>query len=161
MAEFRKASFEDALTIVKTRQKAWNATYRGIYPDEAIDAFDYKWHLEAEQRRLKKPDFHCYMVLEQDNCVGYFSYGPTVQGFRLHSLYLLPLSQRNGLGRRIFEQVKSACLSAGFHNMYLDCHPDNRNALGFYRHMGGVITAMDTGHENPMEDSCRIEYHFT
>lgn len=158
MVEFRKASFEDALIIVKTRQKVWNATYRGIYPDEVIDNFDYDWHLKAEQKRLSKPEFECYLVLDGAEPIGYFSYGRVGKRFRLHSLYLLPGYQGMGLGRRIFELVKAACKDAGFSGMYLDCHPDNKNALIFYRHMGGTVTHMDAKHENPMEDSCTLEF---
>ena len=167
MIEFRKAELDDALTIIQTRQRAWDATYRGIYPDEMIDGFDYQWHLEAEQKRLSDPNFHCWMVLDSDSCVGYFSCGPVRRGvwndvrFRLHSLYLLPGYQKMGLGRKMFEQVKKVCLQAGFQGMFLDCHPDNSNALNFYRHMGGVITDVDGGHENKQEDSCTIEYNFT
>ena len=161
MVEFRRAGLQDALTIIKTRQKVWDTTYRGIYPDEVIDKFDYDWHLEAEQNRLRNPNFHCFMVMDAGECVGYFSYGPVRTGFRLHSLYLLPAYRKSGLGRKIFEQVKAACITAGFSGMFLDCHPDNRNALVFYQHMGGEITAMDAGHINRQEDCCTIEYHFT
>ena len=161
MVEFRKAGITDALTIIQTRQKVWNATYRGIYPDEVIDEFDYDWHLIAEQNRLKNPNFHCFMVIDRDKCVGYFSYGPARRGFRLHSLYLLPAYRRSGLGRVIFERVKSACIGAGFNGMYLDCHPDNHNALGFYQYMGGTITSIDSGHQNRQEDCCTVEFRFT
>ena len=167
MINFKPAEFEDALTIIKTRQKVWASTYRGIYPEHEIDCFNYDWHLKAEQRRLSNPGFQCYLVMDADKCVGYFSYG-TVRpgtwkdfGFRLHSLYLLPQYRGTGLGKLIFQQVKSAALSAGYTRFYLDCHPQNENALGFYVHMGGRITDLDAGHENPMEDSCTIEYDFT
>lgn len=166
MIEFRKAQGQDALTIVRTRQKAWNATYRGIYPDEAIDEFDYAWHWEMERRRLANPDFHCCLVMDGADCVGYFSYGKVRPGvwkdfsFRLHSLYILPPYQKAGLGKRIFLQIKEACLESGYGKMFLDCHPENRNALMFYQHMGGTIADMDAGHENPIEDTCTIEYYF-
>ena len=167
MIEFRKAEVSDALTIVQTRQKVWDTTYRGIYPDKEIDEFDYNWHLKAEQTRLSNPKFHCHMVMDDGVCVGYFSYGKVTPGtwkdfsFRLHSLYLLPEYQGRGMGRRIFEQIKDICLSCGYEEMFLDYHPANENALAFYRHMGGLITDVDAGHENPMEDCCTIEYHFT
>ena len=166
MIEFREAGLVDARIIIHTRQKVWDATYRGIYPDEEIDNFDYERHLKAEQRRLSNPDFHCFLVMDGDKCVGYFSYGIVRSGtwrdfsFRLHSLYLLPVYQGRGMGRRIFEQVKRACQDFGYEKMFLDCHPANKNALAFYRHMGGVITRLDAGHENPMEDSCTIEYYW-
>ena len=164
MIEFRRAGLADAQTIIHTRQKVWDATYRGIYPDEEIDSFDYEWHLKAERRRQSDPDFHCFLVMDAEKCVGYYSYGKVRPGawkdftFRLHSLYLLPAYQGRGMGRRIFEQVKFACQSLDCGKMFLDCHPANEKALAFYRHMDGVITHLDAGHDNPMEDSCTIEY---
>ena len=155
------------MTIITTRQKAWDATYRGIYPDEVIDAFDWVWHLEAEHRRLSNPNFHCFLVMDGENCVGYVSYGTVRPGawkdfaFRLHSLYLLPPYQGTGLGKKLFTQVQIACKEMGFEKMFLDCHPDNQNALSFYKHLGGTITQTDNGHENPQEDNCTIEFYFT
>ncbi len=161
MIEFRKACVGDALTIIKTRQKCWDATYQGIYPDEVIDRFDYEWHLKAEQNRLSSPNFHCWTVMEGGYCVGYVSCGPVRDSrFRLHSLYLLTQYQKRGLGRRMFDLVKKFCTEAGYSEMYLDCHPENHNALAFYQHMGGIITDIDAGHENKQEDTCTIEYQF-
>jgi len=162
----RNASVEDAATIVSTRQKVWDATYRGIYPDEMIDDFDWSWHLEAEKRRLSNPSFHCSILLDGEICVGYVSYGVIQTGmwknfsFRLHSLYLLPPYQGMGLGRSLFMMARKACEEMGFDKMFLDCHPDNHNALEFYQHMGGIIAQVDAGHENTQEDSCTIEYIF-
>ena len=157
----------DAELIVKTRQKAWDATYRGIYPDEMIDEFDYEQHIIMEKHRLINPDFCCALVMDAGTCVGYFSYGKIPAGvwkdftFRLHSLYLLPEYQNSGLGSKIFAQVQESCLRIGKGRMYLDCHPANKKALGFYRHMGGVVTYISTGHVNPCEDECHIEFDFT
>lgn len=167
MIEVRKASLEDAGTIVSTRQKVWDATYRGIYPDEMIDAFDWKRHLEAEQCRLSNPNFQCYMVLDGKHCVGYLSYGRIHPGlwkdfaFRLHSLYLLPPYQGKGLGKQLFLQARDACRDMGYGKMFLDCHPDNTKALQFYMRMGGIAAFTDGGHENPQEDTCTLEFDFT
>lgn len=167
MIEFRPALFRDAELIAKTRRKAWDATYRGIYPDEMIDSFDFERHTQREQQRLRNSNYHCFLVMDEDNCVGYFAYGTIREGiwkdftFRLHSVYLLPAYQGRGLGRKIFAQVRASCLQFGKGTMYLDCHPANEKALAFYRHMGGTVTYIDRGHANPCEDSCHIEFDFT
>lgn len=38
--EFRRASPEDARLLAETRRRAWDTTYRGIYPDAMIDEYD-------------------------------------------------------------------------------------------------------------------------
>ena len=38
----RRAVVTDAELLAETRRSAWDATYRGIYPDAWIDEYDYK-----------------------------------------------------------------------------------------------------------------------
>ena len=39
MITFRRAMQADVPLLSETRRRAWDATYRGIYEDEQIDAF--------------------------------------------------------------------------------------------------------------------------
>lgn len=161
----RRATQDDVMTLVKTRQLAWEATYRGIYPDEAIDCFDFQAHVKAERRRLSLWEYHCDLVLDGDDCVGYLAWGTRKEDawrdftFRLQSLYLMPEYQGVGLGRWLLGQVRWACRTQGYRKFYLDCHPANKKALGFYQHMGGVVTKVKARHHNPMEDSCIVEFY--
>ncbi len=165
MIEFRKATAEDAPLLAATRQKAWAATYRGIYPDDVIDNFDYAWHTAREEKNLRDPSIHTYLIMDGKNCGGYFTFfikdRPIWRDYRvrLFSLYLLPSLQGRGLGRKILESVKSECRSLGISKLYLSCNPQNTPAMSFYRHMGGRIVAEDTGHENPQEDTIELEFN--
>ncbi len=167
MIKFRRAAVTDALTIATVRQKAWAATYRGIYPDEMIDDFDYRWHVQKECSRLMNRQYCCYLVLDKGECVGYFAYGSVCPGtwkdfsFRLHSLYLLPAYQGTGLGRKIFDEVRRACVTKGQDKLFLDCHPDNHQGMGFYRHMGGIVTDIDYGTGSPDTFGCTLEFYFS
>lgn len=64
MIEFRRGVSGDEMTIALTRQKAWAATYRGIFPDELIDRFDYAWHIERDEKRLGDPDFYALLGMQ-------------------------------------------------------------------------------------------------
>lgn len=167
MIVFQKGIPGDGALIASTRQKAWAATYRGIFPDNEIDCFNYAWHIQRDEQRLRRPDFFYYLVMDGRQCVGYFSYGKMAEGaykdfrFRLQSLYLLPDYQGQGIGKKIMEQVFDACREMGFDKLFWDCSPHNMPAIGFYEHIGGVAVGMDTGHENKQEDSCTFEYYFT
>lgn len=165
MLSLEKLTQERIPLLIKTRQRVWDATYRGIYPDEAIDQFDFLWHEQAESRRLKNPEYHCFLLMDEENCAGYIAFGNVfparedAPSFRLHSLYLLPDYQGAGLGRKLFDMTKVACRAAGKNRFSLDCHPDNKPALGFYTHMGGCVAKVGPRHENPMEDSCTFEFY--
>ena len=49
--DFVPAKTGDAAAISALRQRIWDTTYRGIYPDAVIDGFNYGWH---QQRDLEK-----------------------------------------------------------------------------------------------------------
>ncbi len=165
MLNYKQATVADAQILASTRQKVWASTYRGIYPDKMIDEFDYDWHIKREQHNLQNPLFHTYLVMDGNECVGYYTYlsreTPLWRDycFRLYSLYLLPAYQANGEGRRIFETVISECRRFGCDKFYLSCQPQNIGAMGFYRHMGGCLVNEDVGHDDPAEDTVDFEFY--
>ena len=167
MIEIRRAVPGDGETIARTRQKCWDATYRGIFPDEANDQFDYPWHIARDEQRLERPDFFYHLVLDGGECVGYLSYGVMSEGsfrdfrFRLQSLYLLPEYQGRGLGKHLLQMTFDACREMGYDKLCWDCSPHNRNAMDFYAHMGGEVIDMDIGHTNRQEDGCTFAYDLT
>ena len=89
----RKACAEDAPLLTSTRRLAWEQVYRGIYPDEKLDQYDFDHHLTRDSALLSDPEQHYFLFLDDDRCIGYFSYGPynygTYKDFKLclNSLY--------------------------------------------------------------------------
>ncbi len=164
MMIYKKAALDDAILLAQTRQKVWAATYRGIYPDEMIDHFDYDWHIAREQKNLQNPDIHTFLVMDGEVCAGYFTYicgqAPLWRdyNFRLLSLYLLPQWQNAGEGSRIFRYVINACNQLGFDKFFISCDPQNTNALSFYQHMGCKIVFEDVGNESTYMDQIELEY---
>lgn len=53
--EFRRASPEDARLLAETRRRAWDTTYRGIYPDAMIDEYDLEAHTARDAARHRRP----------------------------------------------------------------------------------------------------------
>lgn len=92
----RRAAVTDAELLAETRRSAWDATYRGIYPDAWIDEYDLAEQTQRERARLEQTDYMAYLVMDGGQCAGYFSYGAASHGgykdfsFCLNSLYLLP-----------------------------------------------------------------------
>ena len=165
MIALRPARSEDAPLLARTRQKAWAATYRGIYPDEWIDAFDFARHTEKDRRRIENPENRVYLAMDGDDCVGYAYFGPLTRGqykdfqICLNSLYFLPGYQGQGLGRRIFALLTAECRRRGIDKFFCGCNAHNRAARAFYEHMGGILGKTDTGHENRAEDQVYYEFH--
>ncbi len=165
MIDVRPGMPGDGALIAQTRQKCWATTYRGIFPDEAIDSFDYAWHTERDEARLARGDFHYILMMDGPECVGYCSYGLLPEGrwrnhrFQLQSLYLLEEYRGRGIGTQMMEQVFRACRAAGYDRLFWECSPHNLRAIRFYERMGAIMTQVDLGHENRQEDACYFEFN--
>ena len=67
---FIEASEEDVPSIIALRQRIWDTTYRGIYPDSMIDSFDWDWHREMELLRVHHPAYSVYLVRKDRQDIG-------------------------------------------------------------------------------------------
>lgn len=160
----RRAEPLDAALLAATRQKAWAATYRGIYPDAWLEEYDLAAQTARERARLQAGQDQTWLVLDGADCVGYYSFGaPRYGAYRdyalcLNALYLLPGYQRRGLGRSILAQVRAFARAQGQKGFFCGCNLHNTAAQGFYRAMGGVVGKIDGGHENHAEDQMYFEF---
>ena len=165
MITIRKADAADAHLITKTRKLVWEQTYRGIYPDQKLDAYDYQFHLNRDAALLANREQHYYLFMDQERCVGYFSYGPYNYGqykdftLCLNSLYLLDGYKGRGLGKMAFEQLRTYAHEHGISRFFCGCNVHNVKAQGFYRHMCGVPGTICTGHEDKSDDIIHFEFY--
>ena len=126
--EFRRASPEDARLLAETRRRAWDTTYRGIYPDAMIDEYDLEAHTARDAARIADPSNAVFLAMDGAECVGYFTYGPYTYGrykdfaLCLNSLYFLPGYRRMGLGRRAFAQLTEFCRERGIQKFFCGCN---------------------------------------
>lgn len=156
-AEFISIQESEVSTLGVLRQKAWAATYRGIYPDEMIDQFDYEWHREKDLLRFRNPAYRNWFIAIDGEKVGYLTLRHG-EPMLLQSLYLLPQMQNQGLGRQAFKFIDRYCLERGISVFRCHCQPDNQNAIGFYEKMGGVVVGHDKGNEERWQDSVIFEF---
>ena len=149
---FRPAEEKDGRTITQLRQCIWQTTYRGIYPDDLIDDFDYVWHLEKDIRRIHSNKYFVFLILNKDSPIGYMILRKD-DTLLLQSLYVLPHCKRCGIGTKAFALIKKLCKEENIQSFTCHCHPDNRSAIAFYQAMGGQIVAYDTDNDEHWQDS--------
>ncbi len=156
-AVFVLAQPEDAEVLSELRRRVWATTYRGIYPDEMIDDFDYAFHHARNRAYIASDCFAVYLIKDGGEPIGYLI---LKKGNPLHlqSLYLLKAYRGQGIGRAAFDLVRQYCRNDGIEKFDLDCHPDNTGALAFYARMGGAIVSRDEGHERNEENGVRIVF---
>lgn len=144
MIELKKASVADADLIAETRRIVWQETYQGIYPDHMWEDYDLQTYAAHDAQRICEPGENYYVYLDENRCVGYFSFGPYHHGsykdFRvcLNHLYIRKSHRGRGLGKLAFSTIQRFCAQQGIDKFFCGCNANNLPAMAFYRHMGGV-----------------------
>ena len=154
---FVEAAKEDVSAIIALRHQIWGTTYRGIYPDDMIDDFDWVRHQEKELLRINDPAYSVYLLQKDDQNIGYLTISRT-DGIVLQSLYVLSEYQRRGIGRAAFDFIKAYCRKYGAKSFTCRCVPENLNARAFYKKMGGEVIGTDLANEEAWQNS--VTYRF-
>ena len=146
---FVPAAEADAPVIAALRREIWGTAYRGIYPDEAIDARDLA--------RIRDEGMRVYVIRCGAAPVGYFSFTVTPR-VHIASLYVLPAYRRQGAGRAAVAIARGYCRERGIPSFTCRCNEHNAPARRFYARMGGTVIGTDSGHANRQED--QVTYGF-
>ncbi len=154
---FVLAQETDAMSISQLRQTVWANTYRGIYPDEMIDSFDYAWHTAKDLERIKSSNYSVYLITAKTQNIGYMTIRQS-SPVLLTSLYILPAFQKRGIGKLSFHFIKEYCKERAQSSFLCQCQPDNRNAMCFYQRMGGRIVGRDMGNPESWQNSVTFQF---
>ena len=154
---FIPAKETDARTIAELRRAAWATTYRGIYPDEAIDDYDLAEHEARDLRRIRDETYRVYLIADGDTPAGYFMLQDDGR-IHIQSLYVLAPYRGRGAGKAAFALVRDRFRGDARGCFTCNCNQHNRKARGFYEHMGGRLIREDVGHEARRED--QVTYRF-
>ncbi|PKM73295.1 MAG: N-acetyltransferase [Firmicutes bacterium HGW-Firmicutes-16] len=116
---------------------SWKTAYRGIIPDDFLDAIsETRWSplLKAESNRL-------LLAIEDGKPVGVSTYcearDEALKGWgEIISLYLIPSHYRKGIGSKLFSEVVDVLAEEGYSDIYLWVLEDNSAARAFYEKNG-------------------------
>lgn len=154
----RTATEADILAIRTIAQETWPVAYGGILsPAQLQYMLELMYSAEALHEQMTTKG-HRFMLFEQDGHPhGFVGYAHGVKGTsatRLHKLYVLPGTQRGGVGRALLQHVIGAARVAGDDVVELNVNRFN-NALKFYQKHGFRIVrdeVIDIGHGFVMDD---------
>ena len=148
MIVIRRTSLADAAGTARVHALSWKSAYRGIVPDDFLEAIDVDAWAERHRRSMVEDpqDFVSYVAELEGEIVGWALGGPnrdSALGFsaELFTLYLLPEYVRQGIGRRLVRAVAESLVELGFGSLVLWVLADNRPARQFYEAMGGQYVA--------------------
>jgi GNAT superfamily N-acetyltransferase len=107
MFKLRKADVQDAPLINRLAKEVFPITYREILSPEQNE-FMFEWMYAVDNIHRQMHEGHCYFLLEDEGqACGYMSIQQEEELFHLHKIYVLPVCQRTGAGRFLFEQAKA------------------------------------------------------
>ena len=134
----RAATVDDVAAISRVHVAAWQETYRGLIPDDVLDAPDALSRRErhwAGILALGSRDDAVAVATAADDVVGFASSGPPRDDdaswpIELYTLYVLRAHHRRGLGTALLDAV----LAAGSASLWVA--ERNPGAQAFYRRHG-------------------------
>ncbi len=157
----RPATPADAGLIAAIHSSSWQATYRGLLPDDFLDGEVTRERAAYWQARLNAPgaDRRSVVIAERSGepigfvCVE--QQPDSAWGVLLDNLHALPGHQGIGVGKLLLRAAIDWTAAQGENQLYLYVLEGNTPAIGFYErqgwqfagaepdHMGGVdITAL-------------------
>lgn len=138
----RPAALADADAIAAAQVAAWHATYRGMVPDEALDAFTVAVRAQRWREILAapRPGADTPVVVVGGRVRGFASTGPSRDddaggGFELYALYVDPAHHRRGYGAMLLGAALGAVAARGGRAVTLWVLAANAGARRFYEAM--------------------------
>lgn len=161
--EIRIAVYSDCRELSLLKREIWETTYRGIYPDEKIDNYDYLKNEEKFKNYIDNPNQLLYVVLNNDKIIGYIEFGEPSRPFKdftqeIGLFYIKKDFQRHGIGRKLFNLAFDYIKSTGADKFFISCHKYNLNAQKFYEKMGGKVVYVDDDLANNGIPQIKFEY---
>lgn len=138
----RNARRDECRELAKIKGEVWNTTYRGIYADTALDNYDVEKNTHIFQQIYNNPGIELFLAEVSGRIVGLMTCGnmfQPVEGFNqeIGLLYVLKEYQGMGIGRRFLETAKETVRRNGYDRFLVSVNSQNRNAISFYKRMGG------------------------
>ncbi len=144
----REATPNDAPGIAKVHVDTWRDTYAHFIPAGYLAAMSYEKSAKMFQSLLKHnpPETKTFVAdagggdsgIVGASTGGYNSLGHANYQAELIGIYVLPVHQRQGVGRQLVRAVKAHLLRLGALGMLVWVFADNPNR-SFYEHIGGRL----------------------
>lgn len=153
-AAVRLADAADADALGDISARSWEATYRGMIPDAALDEWIASTHAawrEALPQMGPDGPSRCWVAERAGAILGYATTAPARANWllppdgagELTNLYLDPDAIGSGVGRLLYEHAVDDLRERGFDPLVVWAFRDNHRAGRFYRARGLTIDVAD------------------
>ena len=141
----RDATLDDARGIATVRVRSWQAAYRGLMPQDALDSLSIDRNTEGWKQAIQADVDVAGVIVnsgEDGVITGFCSFGPGRGGDadegEVYAMYVLPERWRGGIGRALLAEATDRLRSYGFTDAFLWVLSTNEVGRSFYEGMGWV-----------------------
>jgi len=141
----RPAVAEDAPAIARVHVETWQATYRGIVPQDFLDALNIPDRTALWTRQIGESDAAILVSENGDGLCGFISGGRLRDGAivaemgydaEIYTLYVLPSAQGQGAGRSLMQALAGHLAGSGLRRPVVWALEENP-WCAFYERLGG------------------------
>lgn len=163
MIQIRKATLSDATTLTEVGIQSFKSAHGHSAPKKDIEAYILQNFNEATfEQDLSKTTNHIYLISYHGVVVGYSllifnKKDPNIQVEHcayLSRIYLLEAYYGVGLGKHLFDFIKTLCIENQQKGIWLNVWIENQRAINFYKKLGFEIVGksdyqISATHSNP------------
>jgi len=147
ISQVRRAEIADARAIAAIYVDTWRAAYRGLLPDDLLEALSEDAYEERWRRSLRDSGTRAYVAMAGQDVAGFASCGRERAGENgydgeLYAIYIRPGEQGRGHGRRLVAAAARGLRELGLEAMIVWVLRDNHAARVFYERLGGAYMRM-------------------
>ena len=148
-ARIRRAGRADIEALAAVHLASWQAGYRGMMPQDALDALTADEFTAIWNARIEEDGRETYIYFSGERAVGFVSFGPCRDDgaddrpiAEIYGLYVAGDAWGRGHGRDLLQLAVNQLQSTGFMAVMLWVLRDNDRARRFYE-MAGFQLDMD------------------
>ena len=72
MIKFMLAELKDCYKLSKLKKEVWCSTYRGIYSNEDLDNYDYKYHEDKFAKKISSGE-QVYLIINEEKLMNVYN----------------------------------------------------------------------------------------
>jgi ribosomal protein S18 acetylase RimI-like enzyme len=154
----RRALVTDAAAIARIQVEGWQTAYRGMIPDEVLDAMTVEERTERWTNILSSPRGTSLVTEDEGRVMGWAGFGrargddPPAGRGEIYGFYVAPGNWRSGVGSAMWRETCRHMITAGFDSGELWVLEANVAARSFYEAMGCTL-------DSPVAQAFDIEGH--
>lgn len=148
-------TLEDYNTIDALAKTIWTEHYTPIIGQEQVAYMLNKFQSTKVIEQQIKDGASYYLLVYNENPVGYFSFSQKGDALFLSKLYVLSTARGNGIGKKAMNFMETKVIELGLKKIELTVNKYNYNSIKAYEKMGFInikAIVQDIGNGYVMDD---------